>query len=140
MGQASRLAIYHVPGAAISGRWAMTAYGIQSKTPVVANFDVNGQPPESVAPQAAVEPSVGPPGARFAFSALGFSKKEKVSYWFTGPDGKIHDAHPEGDKANDHGRVNILWQSPRDAVKGVWVITIQGIKSDKARAVPFEIR
>jgi len=131
---------FHVPSNALGGRWAMTAYGLVSKTPVVATFDVMGSAPATAEPQAAVAPPAGPPGTTFAFAALGYHDEEKVSYWFTGPDGQIHAAYPEGAKANHDGRVDIKWTSPGDAPTGGWVITIQGIKSNVARAVPFEIR
>ncbi len=114
--------------------------GFISKTPVIATFEVQGRDPATAVPQAAVAPTSGAPGAQFAFSALGFKTKEKVSYWFTGPDGAIHDAYPEGDSANSHGRVDLSWRAPADAVHGTWVITIQGLKSGVARGVPFEIR
>lgn len=131
---------FDVPARAVGGRWAMTAYGLQSRTPVVASFEVIGSAPASTDPQAAVAPPAGPPGTVFAFAALGYDDEEKVSYWFTGPDGQIHAAYPEGTKANHDGRVDIKWTAPGDAPTGAWVITIQGLKSNVARAVPFEIR
>src|SRR5215211_5962708 len=86
---------FRVPKDAIGGRWALTAFGRTSMTPVVATFDVQGRTADITMPQAAVAPASGPPGTRFAFAALGFKSKEKVSYWFTGPDGLIHAAFPE---------------------------------------------
>jgi hypothetical protein len=131
---------FHVPKNAIGGRWALTAFGRTSKTPVVANFDVQGRTADTSAPQAAVAPASGPPGTKFAFAALGFKGKEKVSYWFTGPDGLIHAAFAERITSNKSGRVSVTWVAPADAPRGVWVITIQGIKSNVARGIPFEIR
>jgi hypothetical protein len=131
---------FHVPKDAISGRWALTAFGGTSMTPVVANFDVQGRTADTTTPQAAVAPASGPPGTKFAFAALGFKSKEKVSYWFTGPDGLIHAAFPAKVTSNKSGRVDLTWVAPADAPRGVWVITIQGIKSNVARGVPFEIR
>jgi hypothetical protein len=131
---------FTIPDDALGGRWAMTAYGLASKIPVVASFDVVGRAPDSATPPAAVAPGSGPPGTRFAFAAFGYKKKERVSYWFTGPDGKVYDAHPDGAEANYDGRVDITWASPPGALLGTWVITIQGLKSNRARGVPFEIR
>jgi len=131
---------FRVPKDAIGGRWVLTAFGRTSKTPVVANFDVQGRTAETARPQAAVAPASGPPGTEFAFAALGFKSKEKVSYWFTGPDGIVHAAFPEKITSNKSGRVDLTWVAPGDAPRGVWVITIQGIKSNVARGVPFEIR
>ena len=131
---------FKVPKDSIGGRWSLTAYGFVTKTPVIATFEVQGRDPTTATPQASVAPSSGAPGTQFAFAALGFRSKEKVSYWFTGPDGKIYDAYPEGDKANSDGRVDITWRAPADAIHGIWVITIQGLRSNIARGVPFEIR
>ncbi|MFL5807584.1 MAG: hypothetical protein ACJ8CR_38390, partial [Roseiflexaceae bacterium] len=103
-------------------------------------FDVMGSAPATAEPQAAVAPLAGPPGTTFTFAALGYDEKEKVSYWFTGPDGQIHAAYPSGAQANRDGRVDINWTAPSDALIGTWVITIQGLDSNVARAVPFEIR
>jgi hypothetical protein len=131
---------FEVPEDAIGGRWSLTAYGFVTKTPVITTFEVQGRDPATAVHQVSVAPSSGAPGSQFAFAALGFRSKEKVSYWFTGPDGKVYDAYPEGDRANSDGRVDITWRAPADAIHGIWVITIQGLKSNVARGVPFEIR
>ena len=131
---------FKVPNDALGGRWSLTAYGFISKTPVITTFDVQGRDPATATPQALVAPASGAPGTLFDFAALGFKKKETVSYWFTGPDGAIHDAYPAGDSANSDGRVDLSWRAPADAIRGTWVITIQGIKSGVARGIPFEIR
>jgi hypothetical protein len=131
---------FTIPTDALGGRWAMTAYGLVSKVPVVAAFDVIGRSPDTATPPAAVAPQSGSPGTRFAFAAFGYAKKERVSYWFTGPDGKVHDAHPDSATTTSEGRVDIIWVAPPGALPGTWVITIQGLKSNRARGVPFEIR
>lgn len=131
---------FRVPDDALGGRWSLTAYGFISKTPVITTFEVQGRDPASARPQATVVPTSGAPGSQFDFAALGFKTKEKVSYWFTGPDGAIHGAYPEGDSANSDGRVDLSWKAPADAIHGIWVITIQGLKSGVARGIPFEIR
>ena len=131
---------FDVPQDALGGRWSLTAYGFVSKTPVIATFEVQGRDPATATPQAWVVPAGAAPGSQFDFAALGFKKKETVSYWFTGPDGVIHAAYPEGDKANSDGRVDISWRAPADAIRGTWVLTIQGLKSGIARGIPFEIR
>jgi hypothetical protein len=129
---------FRVPANAVGGRWAMTAYGLISKTPVVATFEVISQAPDT-SPQAAVAPQSGPAGTRFTFVAIGYKKKEKVSYWLTAPDGKVYAAYPEGATTNSGGRVDIVWSSPANAPSGSWAITIQSLKSNVVRAVPFEI-
>jgi hypothetical protein len=131
---------FTVPSNALGGRWAMTAYGRASKILVVAFFDVRGRAPDAATPPAAVAPESGPPGTRFAFAAFGYEKRERVSYWLTGPDGKVHAAYPDSVTATNEGRVDVVWTAPSDALLGTWVITIQGLKSNRARGVPFEIR
>jgi len=131
---------FQVPKDAIGGRWALTAFGQTSKMPVIAGFDVQGRAADTSTPQGAVAPAVGAPGTKFAFAAFGFKGKEKVSYWFTGPDGLVHAAFPKRITSSKSGRVDLTWTAPVDAPRGIWVITIQGIKSDVARGIPFEIR
>jgi hypothetical protein len=131
---------FSVPRDAISGRWAMTAYGLESKTPVIAWFEVAGRDPGSVEPPAAVEPATAPAGTLLGFKATGFKKDERVSYWVTGPDNTIRDAGPSGLKASRSGEINFRWRVPEDAPPGRWVMTMQGIDSRVARAVAFEVR
>src|SRR5205823_13795030 len=125
---------------AVSGRWSFTAYGLLTKTPVIATFEVIGRSSTSIERAASVEPTSGTPGTRFAFSATGFDKKEKVSYWITAPDGKIVDAHPEGVKANNDGRIDFHWTLPQDAIPGTWVMTMQSPKKSVGRAIPFQVQ
>ena len=131
---------FNVPNDALGGRWSLTAYGFISKTPVITTFEVQGRDPATATPQALVVPTSGAPGTQFEFAALGYREKEQVSYWFTGPDGEIQAAYPEGDSANSDGRDDLSWRAPADAIHGIWVITIQGLRSGVARGVPFEIR
>jgi hypothetical protein len=131
---------FRVPRNVGGGRWALTAFGRHSRAPVVAYFEVIRRAPDAAAPQAAASPSSGPRGTLFAFAAFGYKGNENVSYWFTGPDGQVYDAYPEGTQANRDGRVDIRWRAPSDALLGKWVITIQGVRSDVARGMPFEIR
>jgi hypothetical protein len=140
-GAAGRVEVsFEVPKDAIGGRWALTAYGLQSKTPVVAAFEVHGRDPASAAPTGLVAPASGPPGTQFAFAAFGYKGEETVSYWLTGPDSNIYDAYPEGADTNRDGRVDVTWTAPPTALHGIWVITIQGLKSHVARGIPFEVR
>lgn len=131
---------FGVPGDAISGTWFATAYGDLSRTSVITSFEVVGQAPEAAGLQAGVQPEQGPAGTTFAFAATGFDSKEKVSYWITGPDGLVKDAYEREIRPNDDGRVDLAWQAPGDAMPGTWVLTIQGVRSGTARAMPFTIQ
>ncbi|MEI6778884.1 MAG: hypothetical protein WCK70_18450 [Chloroflexales bacterium] len=130
---------FRVPSNAISGTWAITAYGSRSATPVVAFFTVVSLPGQGDDMLAAVAPEVGPPGTTFSFAATGFNALERASYWFTAPDGSIFAAFDRVVKSNDIGRVDISWASPTNAPHGTWVLTIQGINSNVARGIPFHI-
>lgn len=130
---------FRVPYDAIDGEWKITARGDQSRQTAWTAFDVYGNPELSVDFIARASPPVGPAGSTFAFAANGYDRREKISYWITGPDGLIYETFHRGDQANRHGRVDIEWISPTDAAQGRWVITMQGFESSKARAIPFMI-
>jgi hypothetical protein len=130
---------YRVRGDAISGRWALTLYGEVSQTPVVAFFEVIGRSPANSKPPIAVEPPAGPPGTRFKFFASGYDEDEDVSHWFTAPDGTLI-AFPEANEASKDGEVYFEWMAPATAQAGVWVVTVQGKRSNVARGISFEIR
>jgi hypothetical protein len=131
---------FEIPPGAIGGRWAMTAYGEAGKTTAIVTFDVAGRPVGQAGPIAAVAPQSGPPGTTFAFAATGFGEQERISYWFTGPDGVVYDAYNQTIRSTPDGRVDIAWAAPGSAPRGRWVITIQGIRSTLSRGIPFEIR
>jgi len=131
---------FAVPRDAIGGRWALTAYGLQSKTPVVATFEVIGRTPDTVAPVASVEPLVAAAGTRLSFHARGFDKREHVSWWVTAPDATIRDKGPEAIRADSKGKIAFRWSVPAGAQPGRWVMTMQGYDSGVARAVAFDVR
>jgi hypothetical protein len=118
----------------------MTAYGLAGRAPAVAHFEVAGRQGESAELLAAAAPESGPPGSRFAFAATGFDRDERVSYWFTAPDGSVFAAFSQQIKANRDGRVDISWASPADAPRGQWVVTIQGVASGVARGIRFQLQ
>jgi len=130
---------FQVPAEALGGRWAMTAYGQDSATPAIATFDVVGRPAQSANLIAAASPQSGPRGGTVRFTATGFFEQEVISYWFTGPDGKVYNAVSQEEHANNDGRVDISWNVPANVPKGRWVVTIQGILSVVSRGIVFEL-
>jgi hypothetical protein len=130
---------FRVPQEAMDGVWLVTARGDQSKVPVWASFTVFGRPALSAQPMAHVAPPQGAAGRVFTFAANGMEKSERVSYWITAPNGQVFFANPGGAKANRHGYVEFMWESPTDALLGRWVMTMQGYESERARAIPFVI-
>ena len=131
---------FAVPRDAMSGRWALTAYGLKSKTPVVATFEVLGQTSDTAVPAASVEPAVAAAGTTLSFHAIGFKKREHISWWVTAPDTAIRDAGPEAMKADSKGAIAFRWTVPADARPGRWIMTMQGYDSGVARAIAFDIR
>jgi hypothetical protein len=127
-----------IPAGAIGGAWAMTAYGLDSRTQAVTHFEVAGRGGQDEL-LAAAAPEAGPPGSRFQFAATGFERRERVSYWFTAPDGSVFAAFSQQISASREGRVDISWEAPADAPRGQWVVTIQGVKSGVARGIAFRI-
>jgi hypothetical protein len=131
--------IFDIPRDAIGGTWALTVRGDISKQLAIAYFQVNGRPAAEADRQVTVTPEAGGRSTRFVFRAEGFKDEERISFWITGPDGTVYSAEPEGDRADDEGEVSIAWSPPADAPLGVSVLTMQGIKSGRARAIPFTI-
>jgi hypothetical protein len=139
-GEGRATVTFRVPLGAVGGEWAVTLFGRVSQTAAIARFTVQGRPPEAATLQGAVAPTVGAPGSQFRFSAFGYDDEERISYWFTGPDGQIKDAYNQTRRSDKNGRVDFNWTAPRDAMPGTWVVTIQGIKSGTVRGIPLEIR
>ena len=131
---------YGVPGDAQSGQWAITVFGEKSQIAVIAWFSVNGRSPDTAGVYAGVTPEVGTEGTTFTFFALNYDEKEKYSYWFTGPDGKVYDPHSQERRASEKGRAEFTWTAPPGLPKGHFVVTIQGVKSGVAHGVVFELR
>ena len=131
---------YGVPDEAYAGRWALTVYGDETKKPIIVYFEVIGRPaPQEPEAIASVTPTKGTLGTYFTFEAEGYEHREKVSYWFTGPDNKVYDPHEQEIRADNKGRVSFVWQVPAGLPLGKWVVTIQGVRSNTARGIPFEL-
>lgn len=129
---------FRAPADAVGGTWAMTAFGIGSQTVAVATFTVIGRDPTDADRAAWSDPVSIPARERIRFAATGFRARERVSYWFTGPDGEVYDAHPAGAVADANGRVDISYIAHEPT--GTWVVTFQGLRSGVTRGVPFDVR
>ncbi|NNJ12341.1 hypothetical protein EKD04_018605 [Chloroflexales bacterium ZM16-3] len=133
-----------VPADAAGGTWQMVARGIDSGIQHVIPFDVVGDPasPLSDTTQTSnVTPSVGPPGARFAFVAIGFNASESVGVWVNTPSGEPMAITPEElNGANGDGRADWYWTSPDNAARGTWTMVARGVDSGVERVISFEIQ
>lgn len=134
----SVLVTYAVPWGAPGGTWAITLYGEESRMPVITHFTVIDG--DNVVPIVAAFPPAAPSGSYFGFYALGLEANEQVSYWISAPGGVVFEAFPSGAYTDDNGRVNLAWTSPAGVKAGTWVLTVQGLDSGRARAIPFEVQ
>lgn len=130
---------FQLPDRALDGTWKLTAMGKESITPVWTSFEVHGRPIGSASAPAHASPPHGAPGTTFTFTATGFDREEKISYWVTGPDGDIYFAAPNSEETNRHGQLEFDWTAPIDAVYGRWVMTMHETDEPKAHAIPFYI-
>lgn len=129
---------FRAPADAVGGSWAMTAFGITSQTPAITSFTIIGRDPTDADRAAWSDPVSVLARERIRFAATGFRERELVSYWFTGPDGEVYDAHPAGARADANGRIDVSYIAHEPA--GAWVVTFQGLRSGVTRGVPFEVR
>jgi hypothetical protein len=86
----------------------------------------------------AVQPTVGSPGAVFAFFSTGFQSYEWVTFWVNAPDGRTYEGSEV--RVNEFGRVDWTWKSPTDAMPGRWSMVALGHDSGVERVIFFEIR
>lgn len=88
-----------------------------------------------------VTPSVGPPGARFAFVAFGFNAEEQIGVWANTPAGEaIAIDVEELNRADGDGRADWFWTAPDDAQRGMWQLVARGLDSEVQHVITFEIR
>jgi hypothetical protein len=132
--------VFLIPGNAMGGRWHFTAYGDISKVAAVLAFDVIPNATADTRPPDTAEPTAGPRGTNFRFNVNGFRGEETYSYWFTRPDGTIAYAVPDKRQTNKHGKASFNWTVPVEEMPGLWTVTVQGLKSNRAKAVQFEVQ
>ncbi len=137
------------PYDAMPGTWTATIKGRESGVQRVLYFDI--YLPEGVAPivdedaenirstEKAVAPQVGEAGTKFAFFARGFNEREKVGYWFNAPDGSIVENRYLYVVTANGDRADWNWQSPENAIPGIWTAVAKGEDSQTERLIPFEI-
>lgn len=88
-----------------------------------------------------VTPSVGPPGARFAFVAFGFEADEQIGVWANTPAGEAMAIEAEElNRADGDGRADWFWTAPDNAQPGTWQLVARGLDSEAQRVISFEIR
>lgn len=133
---------------ATPGIWLMVAYGNTSQSTTTIRFTIS-EPSVAPAPEApTAQPAVGGPGATFTFTASGFERKERISYWITAPDKQVYGGASRVDvessryyyaTADENGRVTWRWTVPADAITGVWTMVGVGTDSRRAYQIPFTV-
>nr|WP_044199446.1 hypothetical protein [Oscillochloris trichoides] len=85
-----------------------------------------------------VTPSSGGLGTRFHFTASGFTAREWVHFWATGPDGRSYPRYPSL-KAEMDGSVVWSWDVEAGMRNGQWTMTAMGTDSDVRVEIPFTL-
>lgn len=91
-------------------------------------------------PGAAVEPASGTVGTTFTFSFDRWIPGEEVTYWVVGPGSPR--AFEEGRFVNDpggNGRTEWTWTVPPGTWSGIWTMNAEGLRSEVAVEIPFEL-
>ncbi len=131
-----------IPPDAQPGRWSLVARGNRTALEHTIAFTVLSNGPGggdvTTTTGAVVEPASGPPGTRFYFSAIGFSRNEKIQYWATDPAGATFSDNA-GVFADEEGNIAFSWLSPPDALNGRWTMLMRGEFSVTTLTVEFTI-
>lgn len=85
-----------------------------------------------------VSPNPARPGERVNFNADGFTPRERVDFWATGPDGVSRPRFPSLN-ADGAGAVVWSWDVPADAPGGQWTMVARGVRSDRQVPIPFTV-
>jgi hypothetical protein len=86
-----------------------------------------------------VAPPAGYPGDEFSFYATGFKGRERVSYWFTAPDGRTYGGGDEHRVYTHKGRADWSWTVPDDAAPGYWVAVVRSKLYGNQQEIPFQV-
>lgn len=86
-----------------------------------------------------VQPDRGPQGTLFTFTADGFDKDERVSFWVNTPDGKVIGDNSLAVRSSDGGTATWKWTAPADAAFGRWEMIASGNSSRHAVQIPFVV-
>jgi hypothetical protein len=116
------------------GRWAITIHGLESDREAIGFFDVPVRGPDATLN---VNQASGPPGTIFAFAGTSFQAGETVSYWLTGPDGRVYEGGYA--EANSEGRVDFSHETDEDTQLGRWLMSAYGLTSDRLGIVAFVV-
>ncbi|MCC6629215.1 MAG: hypothetical protein IT340_17640 [Chloroflexi bacterium] len=118
------------------GRWAITVVGQRSGREVITFFDYAGREANATVTMSATSLRL---GDTVTVTGEGFRREERVSYWFTLPDGSAARGTAEVVAERD-GVVRFTRTVTRpDLEPGGWALSLYGLDSDAYGVATFEI-
>ncbi|NJN67299.1 MAG: hypothetical protein HC884_11605 [Chloroflexaceae bacterium] len=122
------------------GRWVMVSRGDVGRQEGQVTFEVTA--PEGLPDAVRVEPARGTPSTTFHFFASGFSAREEVDIWLTGPHEEPRRFDVSFDvredlRTDEQGQVWWSWTAPENVPGGTWQMTARGADSRVERVVVF---
>lgn len=133
------------------GQWTAIAKGFQSGFQVELHFqitdpnapqtvpDLPPAAPTTPAGNMGVAPASGLPGTRFDFRAAGYQPGERIGFWATDPLNRYYQQNSYHTTANDDGYAEWHWNSPDNAMAGIWIMVGRGEVSHVEQVMHFEI-
>jgi hypothetical protein len=118
------------------GPWALTLAGLRSREEAIEYFESPDRGVNATATMSATSLNI---GDTVTVNGDGFNRDERVSYWFTLPDGSA--ARGASDAVTDRlGNVTFSFVVARpDLEIGGWALSVYGYDSDHYAVTPFEV-
>jgi len=116
------------------GRWAITVHGLRSDREVIGYFEV-----PLLGPNATLTLNAGSlrNGETLIVTSEDFGRSERISFWFTGPDGRVV-AGAYYLSSTRQGQVALTYYL-NGFQPGGWAITLYGNESDRLGVATFEV-
>jgi hypothetical protein len=118
------------------GRWALTMVGLRGREEAIEYFESPDRGLNATADMSATSLNI---GDTVTVTGEGFKGEERVSYWFTLPDGSA--GRGSSDAVTDRlGNVTFSFVVARpDLEIGGWALSVYGYDSDRYAVTPFEV-
>jgi hypothetical protein len=118
------------------GRWALTIVGQRSREEAIEYFESPDRGVNATAVMSATSLNI---GDTVTVTGDGFKGEERISFWFTLPDGSA--ARGASDAFTDRlGNVTFSFVVARpDLEIGGWALSVYGYESDRYAVTPFEV-
>jgi hypothetical protein len=118
------------------GQWALTLAGLRSREEAIEYFESPDRGLNATAVMSATSLNI---GDTVTVTGEGFKGDERVSYWFTLPDGSA--TRGASDAVTDRlGNVTFSFVVARpDLEVGGWALSVYGYDSDRYAVTPFEV-